>query len=121
MNSTESQRVDAARAELQRIHTAIEIAANDWERHVSSARAIIVSIDSTTLMQQPHRSAEQAWLIAGLQRFAYYQPDSGGVEDIAEWCVSQWLRLLQRVPESVDALQGALSYTRFELMSRRKV
>ncbi|RMZ14824.1 hypothetical protein D0862_01891 [Hortaea werneckii] len=42
-------------------------------------------IDATTLMQQPERTTEQAWIIAGLQRLAFADQDNSSVNDIAVW------------------------------------
>ena len=106
MNAVEEQRIATAKAELRRIQDAVNANSNDWERHLTAARSIIISVDSTSLMQRTTRADDQEWIISTLQRLAYYDPDSGGVQDIAQWCVSQWLRLLQYDAESVAALQG---------------
>lgn len=101
------QRIEAAQAEVQRIYGVLASPANDWDRHISSARSVMATIDFTPFMYDANRADEQAWLVAGLQRLAYYEPDAGGVADIAEWCVSQWLKILQHHPEHILALQGA--------------
>jgi hypothetical protein len=108
MNAAEEQRITSAKAELQRIQNSVQTGSHDWDRHITAARGIIASIDSTSLMQRVNRSADQTFIISGLQNLAYHDPDSGGVQDIAEWCVSQWLRMVQRDPEHVNALQGML-------------
>jgi hypothetical protein len=109
MNTVEEQKIAAVRAELWRIQNAIDSAANDWERQIGAARSVINLVDSTSLMQQADRADNQIFIISRLQRFAYHDVDSGGVRDIAEWCVTQWLGILQRDPESVEALSGSIS------------
>ena len=108
MNATDEQHVDSARAELRQIQSNVESGDNNWNAHVSTARRIIASIDSTPLMQCPDRAADQTSIISGLQNLAYHDADLGGVQDIADWCVSQWLSIMQRDLENVDALQGML-------------
>ena len=107
MNATEQQRIASAKQEVRRIQAAVNAASNDWERHISAARAVIASVDSTRLMQQQNRAQDQIFILSALQKLAYYDADSGGVQDIADWCVTQWLAILQYDPESVEALQGA--------------
>jgi hypothetical protein len=108
MNAPEEQRVISAKAELQRIQNKVETGCNDWDGHINGARGIIAFVDSTLLMQRADRAADQALIISGLQNIAYHDVDSGGVQDIADWCVTQWLSMVQRDPENVDALQGML-------------
>jgi hypothetical protein len=73
---------------------------------ISTARSTIALVDTTSLMDQPERIEDQSFIISELQRLAYHDQDTGGVQDIAEWCVAQWLRILQRSSECVEALQG---------------
>jgi hypothetical protein len=113
MNAADEQRVNSARAELRQIQINVESGDNNWDAHVSTARRIIASIDSTSLMQRPDRAADQTSIISGLQNLAYHDADLGGVQDIADWCVSQWLSIMQRDLENVDALQGMLRQPAF--------
>ena len=108
MSAAEDQRTTSAKLELRRIQSAVATGGNQWDAHIDAARGIIASIDSTSLMQRGDRSADQTLIIAGLQSLAYHDADSGGVQDIADWCVTQWLSMIQRDAENVDALQGML-------------
>jgi hypothetical protein len=110
MNAAEEQRVISAKAELQRIQNNVERGCNDWDGHISVARGIIASLNSTSLMQHASQAANQTLLVSGLQNLAYHDVDSGGVQDIADWCVTQWLSMVQRDPENVDALRGMLAH-----------
>ncbi|RMY13209.1 hypothetical protein D0868_02141 [Hortaea werneckii] len=71
-----------------------------------TSRSIVAHIDATTLMQQPERTTEQAWLIAGLQRLAFIDQDNSSVNDIATWCTSKWQAIYQREPTNVAAMRG---------------
>ena len=106
MEPFEEQQIILIKTELRRIETAIETASNDWDRHLAAARAVISSIDNTRLILQRNRADDQVFIISRLQRLAYYDADSGGVQDIADWCVTQWLSLLHVDPGSVEALRG---------------
>jgi hypothetical protein len=78
----------------------------NWRNYITLARSVIAHLDATTFMQQPSRASEQAWMIAGLQRLASAEPESGGVPDIAAWCSRQWLVIFQRDPQNIAALRG---------------
>ena len=109
MNASEEQIIRSVKAELRRIQHAIDQAPNHWDQHTIAARRLVTAIDETTLMQQSNRVTDQAYIIAAIQQIAYHEPDTGGLQDLAEWSVNKWLRLLQLVPDSVDALQGMSS------------
>lgn len=106
MNVADDQHINSAKVELRRIQSNMEAGENNWDAHLSTARGVIASIDSTSLMRRADRPADQTLIISGLQNLAYHDADLGGVQDIADWCVSQWLSIVQRDPENVDALQG---------------
>ena len=78
----------------------------NWRNYITLARSVIAHLDATTFMQQPSRASEQAWMIAGLQRLASAEPESGGIPDIAAWCSRQWLVIFQRDPQNIAALRG---------------
>ena len=109
MSAAEDQRIAAIRVELQRIDSAVDAASNNWDRHISAARAVVSLVDGTSLMQRADRTDDQTFIITRLQRLAYHDADSGGVQDIADWCLTQWLGLLQRDDENVEALTGLRS------------
>jgi hypothetical protein len=113
MNADEEQHITSAKAELRRIQNNVQTGGNNWDGHISAARDIIASVNSTSLMQRADRTADQTLITSGLQNLAYHDADLGGVQDIADWCVTQWLSMVQRDPENVDALQGMLRYPNF--------
>lgn len=82
------------------------------EQQITLARSVIRYLDHTCLLQRGAPLEDQVLIVSRLQDLAYYEPDSGGIRDIANWCVGQWLRLLQLQIEDVRVLQG-LSYTSY--------
>lgn len=76
------------------------------EQQISLARSVIRYLDHTSLLQRGAPLDDQVLIVSQLQDLAYYEPDSGGIQDIANWCVGQWLRLLQLQIEDVRVLQG---------------
>lgn len=76
---------------------------------LNNGRRIIASIDSMPTVLEPQIEQKQLDLIEAVQRLAYYDPDSGGVKDIAEWCMQKWLSILQRDPEHWQVLKGNTS------------
>ena len=103
---TEEQRITVCKTSLNQIYTALRSSSNQWRNYIPLARSIIAHIDATSFMQQPTRTAEQAWMIAGLQRLAFADQESGSVNDIATWCARQWQIIYQREPLNVVAIRG---------------
>ena len=113
----EDQRIDSVIAESDQLESAITSASYDWDRHVARGREIIARLDQLRFLQGSYRFADQSKVIMILQRLAYYEPDAGGVQDIAEWCQTQWLRLLQLDSDSIEALNGEDAHRRsFQLL-----
>lgn len=102
----EEQRITVCKTSLNQIYAMLRSSPQDWRNYINLARTIITHLDSTTFMQQGNRTQEQVWMIAGLQRLAFAEPDSGGVNDIAAWCSRQWLVIYQREPHNLAALRG---------------
>ena len=106
MEAGELRHIEHAISEIRRIELATLTSPIGWDQHIAAARSIIQTVNATSFMRQSTRTADKILIISHLQNLAYYDPDSGGVQDIAEWCVAQWLRLLQYDSESVEALEG---------------
>ena len=77
------------------------------EQYLRSARSILLQFDLNPIAQTSQMLPDQMLVVSVLQKLAYHDPDSGGVQDIAEWCISQWLRLLQSDDHNAEALQGS--------------
>lgn len=106
-DTTGSERLATIIRVLQSIGPASGVSRNLVEQHITLARSAIRSLDQQSLLQRVARLDDQIHIITRLQDLAYYDPDSGGVPDIAQWCVRQWLRLLQQHAEHVDVLRGS--------------
>ncbi|KIW14756.1 hypothetical protein PV08_07540 [Exophiala spinifera] len=77
-----------------------------WAQQIVAARAAVSTFERTGFVYMPEYANEQTFVISALQKIAYPEADSTGVADIADWCMAQWLVLLTRNPNDVDALRG---------------
>jgi hypothetical protein len=98
-------RIEEAIREVRRI-TDTDSTHVPWEQRLQIARRAMATFDSAGLTQMPNRAADRTFVIAALQRLAYHDAEAAGVTDLAEWCVNQWLSLLQRNAEDLTALRG---------------
>jgi hypothetical protein len=108
MTDSEQEQVKAMSSEALQILAALESNRNPHEidRNINRAREILLFANTIPIVQEPNFFREQLNLISTLQSVAYHDPDSGGVRDIAEWCVQRWLRLLQHYPDSWEIFKG---------------
>ncbi len=106
MDGISDRGFEASRALIERIYAMLDMNTDEVDSYIAPARSVISSLDRTAFMSDPTRRDDQVWLITALQRLAYHDPDSGGIRDIAEWCVTQWLKIAQNHPENLSALQG---------------
>ncbi|KAK3111947.1 hypothetical protein LTR53_012298 [Teratosphaeriaceae sp. CCFEE 6253] len=102
----EDQRISVCKTGVSQIYTMLHTAPHEWRNYLNLGRSIMAHIDNTTFMQQPRRTAEQSWLITGLQRLALTDNDNGEVPDISNWCTRQWMIVFQREPQNVEPLRG---------------
>ena len=102
----EEQRITVCKTGLNQIYAMLRSSPQNWRNFINLGRSVIAHIDATTFMSSTTRTTEQAWMIAGLQRLAYADADSGGVPDIASWCARQWMIIFQRDPQNIAALRG---------------
>ncbi|ERF72206.1 hypothetical protein EPUS_02093 [Endocarpon pusillum Z07020] len=105
-NTTDSQSLAIIVRELRRFNPDTEPSADQLDQQITLARSIIRHVDQTSILQRATYVQDQVLIISLLQDLAYHDPDSGGIFDIAQWCVRHWLRLLQEYPEDVGVLQG---------------
>jgi hypothetical protein len=105
-NNMDIQHLATIMRELRRLGPDSTSSGYQLDQQVALARSIIEYLDQTFLLQRVARLDDQVLIVSQLQDFAYYDADSGGIRDIANWCVRQWLRLLQQYIEDVGVLQG---------------
>ncbi|KIX05095.1 uncharacterized protein Z518_05967 [Rhinocladiella mackenziei CBS 650.93] len=106
LNLLEESQMENAVREVRRISERHPSPPESWDQRIHIARRAITTFDSTGFMQMPNRTSDRILVISSLQRLAYYEADSAGITDIAEWCMNQWLSLLQRNAEDLNALRG---------------
>ena len=106
MDGSRTDPIQYCRTELLTTLDAIEQSSGNLNSYRNSARLVIRNLESVNLIQTPIGAQQLPWFVANLQHVAYLDPDSGGIRDVAEWCVEQWLRLLQIDPQMLEALRG---------------
>lgn len=99
-------RIEGALREVRRISERNPSAPDSFDQRIHIARTAIATFEATGFMQMPDRNSERTTAISTLQSLAYHDVDSAGVSDIAEWCMNQWLLLLQMNAEDLSALRG---------------
>jgi hypothetical protein len=105
-HNLDSQRLATVIRELQRFGPDLGSSRNQLDQQTTLARSIIRFLDETLLLQRAAPLSDQVFIVSRLQDLAYHEPDSGAIADIANWCVIQWLRLLQQHAEDVGVMQG---------------
>jgi len=109
MAHIEEDRLDHLRTEVENISRTLGAqhgVGSTRDELLHSARRIVAFIDSMHISQEPRIERKQLELIEALQNLAYYDADSGGVKDLAEWCMQKWLTVLEEDPENWQALKG---------------
>ncbi|OAL17501.1 hypothetical protein AYO22_11633 [Fonsecaea multimorphosa] len=106
LNLVEEAQIEGAIREVRRIADTNPSAPESWEQRLHIARTVIATLDSTGFMQMPNRNTDRTFVVASLQSLAYHDAEGAGVPDVAEWCMNQWLSLLQRNAEDLSALRG---------------
>ncbi|KAF2221739.1 hypothetical protein BDZ85DRAFT_313954 [Elsinoe ampelina] len=103
---------DAAQGITSTINEAFQIASevatgvSTWSQHVPFAIRAVRMFSSSTHFQSRRSSDEQIDTTETLQNIAYHDPESGGIQEIAQWCLDQWLRLLQQDTDNVKILSN---------------
>ncbi|EXJ81611.1 hypothetical protein A1O1_07676 [Capronia coronata CBS 617.96] len=98
--------IEATLHDVHRIAENPSSSPESWDQRASIARLAIARLERTGFMQSRNPSQDRRAIVTSLQRLAYQDADSGGITDVAEWCTSQWLAMLQRDAEDLAALRG---------------
>ncbi|KAF1969198.1 hypothetical protein BU23DRAFT_244606 [Bimuria novae-zelandiae CBS 107.79] len=77
---------------------------DSWRDHLEAIRNITSILEFNDTISDQDRRQWQLPLMTVFQRVAYADADSGGVPDIANWCLKQAVTLLQVYPEDVELL-----------------
>ncbi|KAL9111773.1 MAG: hypothetical protein Q9227_003832 [Pyrenula ochraceoflavens] len=86
---------------------------NDHENYMPLATRVISYLEHSGIMTSSNQLQSRTWFIQALQRYATYDGDVDGSEDVARWCERQWNRLLQQNPENSTALTRLGQYWLF--------
>jgi hypothetical protein len=86
-----------------------------WDNLVQSARSLMALLDSTSFIGGSSGVDLQVNTVEVMQKLAYQNVDQGAIGDIADWCLERWLRILQRQPNNVRSLEGAVPSKLFSL------
>lgn len=101
----EADRVSTCLAIVGRIQAALENRQAERSSYLTAARSVLSSVDQSSFLGLPSDSEDRRWIIEVLQRLAFHEADVGPVSDIADWCLRQWLSLLQDDANSTAVLQ----------------
>ena len=109
-----AQGLTSCKASVNRISSVLSsaISSEDAQEFFALARSAIASFDQLDYMNDLGRTTEQVAVLNTLQNLAYLNADEGGIRDIADWCLRQWLTVLNRDQECLEALQGAQTTSR---------
>ena len=104
-----SQRYPQWFATVREIDQMLASNPSNWREYLNDARSILDDVEASGFVNETAQTADQVWLIGILQQLAFSEPDTGSPRDIAEWCLRQWLTILQTRPQNVPALKGEIS------------
>ena len=116
------QYIEAAKQGLTNIRSYLE--SPTWRDGAVTVRACISYINASQIMLNENRLEERLWLLNEVLRFAYHDPDAGGITEFSTWCEIEYNRILGTNPSHVTALKGMSRKTRtavfvpFELTHR---
>ena len=107
MSQTREQRIAQSEDAVMRIQAMLHRSPNEWQNYLGLASWITSSLDAINFMSDPNSRSKQLWIVEVLQKHAYSDADSGGSQELAEWCQAQWLKILANHPRNADGLRGA--------------
>ena len=109
VNPAEEQRVSESISSLRTLRSETPSTQAEIDTRIEAARNIITSLNATPFMTWTDRYDDQIFVIAELQNLAYHEADGGGSQDIAQWCIRQYLQIINQSREDpVEALSGML-------------
>jgi hypothetical protein len=106
LHLSQEQLIQGAIREVVRISQTPPPEPLPWAHRVWVARAAIATFERTGFIQLPNYTNEHPFIIGSLQSLAHHEANSVGVVEISDWCMRQWLILLQRNGNDRHALRG---------------
>lgn len=111
VDPAEEHRVSEIMSSLPTLRSETPSTQAEIDTRIEAARSIITSLNATPFMTWSDRYDDQIFVIAELQNLAYHEADGGGSQDIAQWCIRQYLQIInQSREEPVEALSGMLTF-----------
>jgi hypothetical protein len=101
---TDENTVNVLMSTVERIAATLDTAHDSWRDHLQSIRNITAVLEFSDTHPDESRRQWQLPLVTVFQRVAYADADSGGVSDIANWCLKQAVTLLQIYPDDIELL-----------------
>ncbi|KAF2146569.1 uncharacterized protein K452DRAFT_314823 [Aplosporella prunicola CBS 121167] len=109
----EAQRISSCKNVAAQIYTMLASYPDRWQTYLPSARSVIPALAASPSLSIP----ERLYIIAALQALAFADADNpsstAATADIANWCQSQWLLVLERQANCSAALRGLGEYWLF--------
>lgn len=102
----EEERINEILNTLQSLRSSAAATQTEINTRIETARNIVSHLNTSSFMTWPDRYNDQIFIVNELQSLAYHEADNGGVPDIAQWCLQQFLTYLNRRSESLEALTG---------------
>ena len=115
MDGSQPDILASIREDIFRIRAFLENRRQGWEAHLTLGTRVMGQLDSLTTFPQGVTVTEQIWILDTLQRLAYFDPDGGGAQDVALWCLNGWLRILELNPTNSGVLQGEKCFDKCSL------
>ena len=107
VDPAEEHRVSEIISSLRALRSETPSTQVEIDARIEAARSIITSLNATPFMTWSDRYDDQTFVIAELQNLAYHEADGGGSQDIAQWCIRQYLQIINQSREDpVEALSG---------------
>jgi hypothetical protein len=125
LHLSQEQLIQGAIREVVRISQTPPPEPLPWDHRVWVARVAIATFERTGFIQLPNYTNEHPFIIGSLQSLAHHEgtnehpfiigslqslshheANSVGVVEISDWCMRQWLILLQRNGNDRHALRG---------------
>lgn len=106
---TSAAYLTAAQEGLTRVHKSLRAAPSHWRACTEAVQTSISYINRSQIMYDSRRVEERVWFLNEVHLFAYMDPDSGGIQEITEWCEDEWNRILIDDARNVAAMTGMFS------------
>lgn len=99
-------RLNTAKRLVSNVNDMLSDSPGDWTSYKPTVQSAMDILDQVRFFWNPRRLQEQIWFLQIIQDFAFQDADNGYPEDVAQWCQSNWLRILQDHPDHVEILSG---------------